>query len=118
MSPNCELRRSTTATPQSLMLLNSDFALKYSKTIAERVAKIHPDSVETQLKLTWNLIYGHSAENSEIVAAMSFVKEQSELLKGRLITKEEDDAAKSLQTEAFANLCQMLLSSNEFLYVE
>lgn len=117
MSPNCELRRSTTATPQSLMLLNSDFALKYSKTIAERVAKSHPDSIEQRVKMAWHLIYGHTAENSEIVAAMSFVEKQSELLKGRLKTK-EDDATKILQTEAFANLCQMLLSSNEFLYVE
>lgn len=114
MSPNCEVRRSTTSTPQSLMLLNSEFALKYSSVIATRILKQHPENQEQQVQQAWTLIYGRSAENSEVVAAQEFVKKQSELLQQRMAEKKD---AKT-DEEALANLCQMLLSSNEFLYVE
>lgn len=113
MSPNCEIRRTTTATPQSLMLLNSDFALGYSKKLAERIQKMHPENSEAQIKSLWHSVYNRDAENSEIVEAISFIKAQADLLKDRIQGEDADP-----QTEAFANLCQMLLSSNEFLYVE
>ncbi len=116
MSPNCEVRRASTATPQSLMLLNSEFALNYSKVLAERIQKEHPDNLESQIQAAWNLSYGRNAESSEVVEAQAFVGEQVKLLEGRISLKKDDDA-QPIQLEALANLCQMLFSSNEFLYI-
>ncbi len=117
MSPNCNLRRASTVAPQSLMLLNSDFALGYSQTLAKRVKEKASDDTETQIQFAWDLVYSRPAENSEVASAQTFLKEQAVLLKDR-ITVKEGDAQPAIQAEALANLCQMLLSSNEFLYVE
>lgn len=116
MAPNCELRRTTTATPQSLMLMNSEFALTYSQKLAERIQTEEQGGLENQIQLAWRTVFGRSPDETEENEAVQFVKQQSELLSKRIEAKEnkEEAAAK----EALANLCQMLLCSNEFLYVE
>lgn len=118
MSPNCELRRSSTVTPQSLMLMNSEFALTYSHHVAARVQTECGDDLESQIQGAWQLVYGRPAENSEVVLAQEFIQTQTGHLTGRLPTSEGEDATQDIATEALANLCQMLLSSNEFLYIE
>lgn len=117
MTPNCERRRTSTVAPQSLMLLNSDFALNYSATLAERVQEAHAEDLEAQIKFAWELIYGRPAENSEIVTAQEFLTEQAALMQDR-VTVQAGDPTPMIQRESLAVLCQMLLSSNEFLYVE
>lgn len=118
MSPNCELRRSSTVAPQSLMLMNSDFALEYSQKLAQRLREAAPEQVEEQIQQAWQIVYGRTAENSEIVVAQEFLEKQQELLEARMKPKKDEDLATLVATEALANLCQMLMSSNEFLYVE
>ena len=39
-------------------------------------------------------------------------------LRGVDMTVKEGDASQVIHTEALANLCQMLFSSNEFLYID
>lgn len=117
MSPNCESRRATTSTPQSLMLLNSEFALEHSKTFAKRVQTLSPTGLEEQIQQAWKIAYGRPAENSEVAESLLFIEKQKFFLSNR-ITASDDQQAVAVQDEALSNLCQMLLSSNEFLYIE
>ena len=39
IEPNCEVRNSSTATPQALILMNGDFAVTQAEAFAERVKK-------------------------------------------------------------------------------
>ena len=64
----------------------------------------------------WKLAYGRTIERDELDAAVEF-------LRGQLQTIREDTALKlpdgrSAVDQALINLCQMLLISNEFLYVD
>jgi hypothetical protein len=58
------------------------------------------------------LVYSRDPSDSELADAQQFLIEQSEDLKSR-IKKEENP-----QHLALASLCQVLLGSNEFLYLD
>ncbi|MEW4526738.1 PSD1 and planctomycete cytochrome C domain-containing protein [Maioricimonas sp. JC845] len=120
MSPNCSQRTPSTVTPQSLLLMNSDFVIDYSRHFADRVSADAGDDRATQVRRAWELAFSRPAEESEVQSALTFLDEQTALLAERLpqtTDKKENDARTPAQ-EALASLCQMLVSSNEFLYVE
>ncbi len=117
MSPNCELRRTSTVPPQSLMLMNSDFVLDVSKALATRIMTMVPDDPARQISTAWNLAYSRPPAADEAVAALSFLVEQAEQFRKQPARKGEALGA-TPEAEAMTSLCQMLLSSNEFLYLD
>ncbi|HVJ69477.1 MAG TPA: DUF1553 domain-containing protein, partial [Caulifigura sp.] len=117
MSPNCELRRTSTVPPQSLMLMNSDFVIDVAKALATRVLKEAPDDPAAQVSAVWSLVYTRPPATEEAVTALTFLVDQSEQFRKRP-AKKEDSLGESPEAEAMTSLCQMLLSSNEFLYVD
>ncbi len=68
-------------------------------------------SLPQQVAIAWRLAYGRPATSEELELGSRFVKEQTQLL-GSLGQKDD------LELMALTNLCQQLLSSNEFLYVD
>ncbi len=68
-------------------------------------------SLPQQVAIAWRLAYGRPATSEELELGSRFVKEQTQLL-GSLGQKDD------LELLALTNLCQQLLSSNEFLYVD
>lgn len=68
-------------------------------------------SLPQQVAIAWRLAYGRPATSEELELGCRFVKEQTQLL-GSLGQKDD------LELLALTNLCQQLLSSNEFLYVD
>ncbi|MBC8117772.1 MAG: DUF1553 domain-containing protein [Candidatus Saccharimonas sp.] len=68
-------------------------------------------SLPQQVAIAWRLAYGRPATSEELELGSRFVKEQTQLL-GTLGQKDD------LELMALTNLCQQLLSSNEFLYVD
>ena len=122
MNPNCEIRRSSTVTPQSLMLLNSQFSIDYSEKLAARVMKAATSPV-LQITTAWKLVYGREPDSSELATAQTFLEEQSMLLPegddDEETTPEASESTNPVTSpKALATLCQMLLSSNEFLYLD
>jgi len=117
MSPNCELRRTSTVPPQSLMLMNSDFVIDVSKALSERVTKTAPDDPAGQVSAVWNLVYCRPPAAEEAVTALKFIAEQAEQFR-KTPAKKGEALGDSPEAEAMTSLCQMLLSSNEFLYVD
>jgi hypothetical protein len=119
MSPNCEMRAQTTVAPQSLLLMNDTFVLDSSRRLADRVTAEAPNDRAKQLQRVWSLLYSKTATDADIVKCLSYLDEQTKAL-----TQYHHDIqhAKGVvpnpPQEAMASLCQILCSSNRFLYVE
>ena len=119
MSPNCDRRRPSTVAPQSLMLMNSDFALESSRSFATRVIQECDPDTPARIERAWQLAYGRAPSQSEFASARLFLEEQTALLHGRIADDSKlPEPQLTPESEALASLCQLLLSSNEFLYVE
>jgi len=121
--------RSNTVTPaQALDLLNSDLMSQWARSFAGRVlnetgAQAIPAK---QIARAFNLAYGREATAEELETAAAFLGEQTKILESRFAS---DDKAKPpmpdkvpagmppARAAAFVDLSQMLLASNEFLYV-
>ena len=93
--------------------------------VCERLQHAAGDDVRRQLQLAWQLAYSRPATEAEIDETITFLNEQVAYLKEHPITppaKKEGEPdpppPPTPQFEALANLCHVLLSSNEFLYVE
>ncbi len=110
MTVNCERRMATTTPSQALMLMNSDFVLAQATHFAQRVRKEAPEGLPQQIARAWQLAYGRPASPAEADAALRFVRKQAE--------RQQSAGQEKAETAALTHLCQQLLSSNEFLYVD
>ena len=139
MEPNCELRRNSTAAPQSLVLMNSPFMLQQSLRFAERVLQEAGNDPRQQIDRAWRLAYSRSPTSEESADAVAFLEARAEYFckhppnppqravvpgsRSMAMRPQGPDllieaAVKAApETLALALLCQMLMSSNEFLYV-
>ena len=98
--------RNNTVTPaQSLDLLNNDLMIDWARAFAGRVLGDVPTSnVERQVARAFTLAYGRDPAADELKLSVAFLDSQAAIAKGGW-------------SSAFVDLCQMLLSSNEFLYI-
>ena len=84
-----------TVTPtQSLALLNSNLTLGWAKSFANRVLNDTGLPPEAQVDRAYKFAYGRTPKDDERQDAVDFLKHQT-----------------------LADLCHVLLNSNEFLYV-
>jgi len=127
-SCNCEVRSTSTVAPQSLIMLNSEFQLEQAGQFAERLRNTTSGTAE-QIKLAWLLAIAREPEKQELADALEFVVTQTAAFTAAEKSAAKTPAAKtpagkspvarpSAEQRALANLCQALLSSNEFLYVD
>ncbi len=112
LKPNCQLRTFSTNAPQSLLMMNDPFVLKQVEVLAERIRDLAGDDPAGQLQQAWQLVLGRMPSDREEQAALVFLEEQTASL--RLATPDHA----SPEQVALAHLCQALVSSNGFLYVE
>ncbi len=122
LEPNCDRRNATTTAPQALMLLNSDFVRKQAGHFANRVkteaalgfvrawrSGTVADMGALRASVAWKLAYLRPPTADEQKLAATFLTTQTNAFKGK---------AKDAELAALTNLCQQLLASNEFLYVD
>ena len=131
MEVNCDRRQSSTVPTQSLMLMNSQFILDQAKRFAARLKTEAGENRDRQVARAWQLAFARSPTDQELTGALEFLSRQVEQLKvlsekAALETKPED-LKKDAKTppskpepdlQALTNLCQVLLSTNEFLYID
>jgi hypothetical protein len=125
MDINCDRRVSSIGSPQSLMLMNSDFVLKQAEAFAGRVLKEKPLAVEqeptgqspsmsprweSQLAYAWQLAYQRPITAEELSLSSEFLERQIATMRG--------EQRKDPEHAALVDLCQQLLASNEFLHVD
>lgn len=126
MTPNCEARRASTVAPQSLLLLNSDFTLTSAERFARRVESEAGPEATDQILRAWQLAYGRLPDDSERASALAFLEDQTALFRAAAAGEGEPSKSKPADApppptpaqRALETLCQMLLGSNEFLYVD
>jgi hypothetical protein len=118
--PNCEARVSSTATPQSLMLLNGEFLQQQAEFFAERVRKDAGTDPSLQVSRAWNLAYGAEATEKEKAAALAFLKESTAAFAKQPPSPKAPKGPQppTPEARALAAFCQAVLSSNRFLYVD
>jgi len=126
MEVNCERRQSSTVATQSLMLMNSQFMLDQAAQFAQRLQKDAGDDRARQVTLAWQLAFSRSPTEPERNDALDFLARQVDHLKAvgeTKIAEKKDEKAKAAakpapELQALTDLCQALLSANEFLYVD
>ena len=121
MEVNCERRQSSTVAPQSLMLMNSAFVLDQAMRFAARIeSEAGPDPTR-QVVLAWQLAYSRPPRPDESRDALAFLAAQSIRFAEPAATitgNSPKGKTTTPEAEALASLCQVLLSSNEFLYLD
>jgi hypothetical protein len=108
MVTNCSRRQPSTVPLQSLALLNSEFVLARAEALADRLAREAGDPIECRLSHAFLLVYARGPRDDERAAAQEFLTTQ-----GALYAENPDR-----DRLVWRDLCQMLLASNPFLYVE
>ncbi len=111
-NPVCVQRINSTVALQSLSLLNAEFTRERAKAFARRVlggsGTAQEPAIAPQLHTAFELAYGRPPTDPELDASRSFLKTQSQAYAGKPDSLER----------AWTDLCQMLLASNPFLYVD
>lgn len=119
MTPNCEMRSQTTVAPQSLLLMNDTFVLENARRLADRVVKEFPNDQRKQLDRAWQLLFGKPATEADLTRSIAYIEAQTKALKDyHHSIQHPKGVVPNPPQEAFASLCQILCSSNRFLYVE
>ncbi|MCH2373865.1 MAG: DUF1553 domain-containing protein, partial [Planctomycetes bacterium] len=140
MKVNCEKRTSSTVSTQSLMLMNGEFVIEQSELFAKRLVREVPGDRRAQVALAWLLAYSRRPTSSELDRSLRFLEGQVEHLRSveaaksspnvEVAAKSTDDGEKkddvkdtaleslAPELQALTNLCQAVLGSSEFLYVD
>jgi len=101
---SCARRNESTTAPQSLSLLNSDFAHDTAAKLATNLTEKHSSDTRTIISAATRLCLSRTATEKEITTGITFIEQQTKL-------------ASSFQG-ALADFCLALLNSNEFLFVD
>jgi hypothetical protein len=120
MTPNCELRNSSTVAPQALTMLNDSFVAEQATLFARRVQTEFAGDAAGQLRRAWRLAYGTAPQPEAVTSGLVFLAEQAEQIRTRSeeLTAKKKTVPSDPQTLALASYCQALLSANPFLYRE
>ena len=112
MPVNCTQRTNSTTVLQSLAVLNSEFLFAQSDKLAARISETTGPEIEPLAKLGFQIVFARQPSESELTKSIAFLNEQEQ---GYVSTGNPAEKARQV---ALADFCHMLLSSNEFLYVE
>ena len=147
MEPNCEARSASTVAPQSLALMNSNFAMEQSRALAERIERQAGTDPERCVRMAWNLVLSRNPSPDELHRSVEFLKAQAQTLRPALQPPAPEAAAspggatdpngkapvvskkttpprpvpaapQTPEQGALSTLCQALFSSNGFLYID
>ena len=108
-------RRTPSATPlQSLTMMNGEIAMNGARDAAQRASKLAGESWEAEpfAQQAYGLLFARKATAAETEMASAYIADQRKLFERANASPEE------AQQKAAESLVHMLLSSNEFLYVD
>ncbi|MBM4073603.1 MAG: DUF1553 domain-containing protein [Planctomycetes bacterium] len=105
---NCSVRATSTVPLQALALLNSDFVRGRARAFSARTERESGPDAEQRLTHVFRLACARPPNEDERLAARHFLGAQ------RQAYAAQPDA----EARAWTDLCQMVLASNAFLYVE
>jgi hypothetical protein len=121
VATNCTCRTSSAVVSQSLALLNGKFAIDQSEIFARRVAQYAGENPSRRIVYAFRIAFGRAPSAEETTLAETLLREQAEHYRTDRKAERPSDQAPNKKAiapadAALANLCQMLLNTNEFLY--
>ncbi len=117
MSVNCVQRSTSTVSTQALAMLNSDAMNRAAAAFADRVLREQPDEVVDYAVMT---AFGRPVADSERQLLTTFLDDQAvrHLQQQPEAEQQQPEATFVIRRKALIDLCHMLMSSNEFAYVD
>ncbi len=97
----------TTIAPQALMFMNNSQGREYASALAKHVTS---DSIEQSIDRAYWSTLSRSPQPAELKLALEFLMQQTELRKSA--------GESNPEFAALTDLCQTIMSMNEFLYVD
>ena len=116
ISPNCEIRSSSTGPTQSLYLLNDADVRSAATALADRSGS-RTDPLAKRIARAWTLVFGTAPTAAQVDQFQSYVLGQSEAL-FKAAAAEGRKASFPTEQIALETFCQALLASNSFLYID
>ncbi len=113
VAANCTRRTSSAVVSQSLALMNGKFLMEQAERFAQRLQRLAGDDAARQIELAFRLALSRRPSEEEVRLSRDLLARQAVRHRDAGM-KREGEAA----TAALTNFCQMLLNTNEFLYVE
>ncbi|RLS36550.1 MAG: DUF1553 domain-containing protein [Planctomycetota bacterium] len=108
--PNCVSRSSSNVVAQSLSMLNSEFSQRMGREFAQRImAHASPATDDGQIRYAFEVAFSREPSGEELSSCREFLKNQTNQR-----ASENPEAARN---SALADLCRLLLATNEFLYL-
>ncbi len=106
MDTNCPKRSYSAIPQQALAAMNNSFTIECAELFARRVLDDGGQTFTDRLDLAYSLAYGRPATPDEIA------------IFGRFMDAATLDADRSDDVKSWRTVCQALLSSSEFIYVD
>ncbi len=104
-------RSESTVPPQSLFLMNNPWVKVQAEKFAERLIAGSPKPA-ARIEKAYQLAFGRPPNAAEISHARTYVRAYAEQLAG------ESAPPERVKTEAWTSFARILMSANEFLYVD
>ncbi|MFO0813114.1 MAG: DUF1549 domain-containing protein [Gemmatales bacterium] len=120
MSPNCDARRCSTVPPQALFFLNDETIRQYAEQWAAALIARHKTDAE-RIKLAYAQLFSAVPGDLELKQGTNFIEQQTQWHAGHGDEKWKENLKKqpeAAMNRAWAIYCQVLLSTNRFLYVD
>ena len=103
-------QRSTSIVPQQyLFLMNSSFLVERAKALAIRLARVSGRDLE-RIRQAYQLLYSRTASDEETTLGLQYLSTAAPVIR-------ESSAAGVKELTRWVQYAQVLLSSNEFMYV-
>ena len=96
------VRDATTTPGQALLMVNGAWIMKRAEAFARQLQQSHGRNMEAWVNHAYEKCYGRAPDSAEMKLATAFLENSPENL---------------VPAEVLPDLCQILLNSNEFLYL-
>src|SRR5262249_30283359 len=114
---SCPARHESTTAPQSLVLLNSEFSLRSSRALAEKIVHREPTHRARQIHEAYLRVLGRRPTTVELSLGEEFLVRQASLLRSQapesLDSGKNIDSSPTDETTPLADLCLALFNANE-----
>ena len=113
MSQSCPVRPQTTVAPQALALFNGEFCREEARHLADRARREAGENIGARIERVFRITLGRRPTAGEVEAAKRFIANQAAIRQ-----RSAPSAAAGAEAAAFADLCHVVLNTNEFLYLD
>lgn len=109
-------RATTTVAPQALFMMNSDLVVQASRLAARLLARAAVDD-NGRIALLYETALGRLPSPAESERAARYLDRLHAALGAEAVSADADASVESLRLDTWQVLCQVVLASNEFVFI-